>query len=81
VNCGILSEGNIVQFNVEFGGSRGELVSDESGDQCSLSNQLTCIELSDDTFEDLIDNGRKNSFIIILSEGSIDGRQLIHTGT
>ena len=32
MNYVVLSKGDIVQFNVEFGGASGELVSDESGD-------------------------------------------------
>jgi hypothetical protein len=57
------------------------LVSDEAGDEGSLSDQLTCIELRDDTLEDFVDDGGEDSFIVVLSEGSINCRQFIDTGT
>ena len=53
----------------------------ESRDQGTLSDQLTCIELSNDTFEYFIHNRRKNSFIIIRSQSTINRRKFINSGT
>lgn len=38
----------------------------------SLSDQLASIELCNDTFQNFVDNGRKDSFIIVLTKFTID---------
>ena len=41
------------------------------GDALSLCDQLTSIELGDDGFQDLVDDGRQDALVVVLSEGSV----------
>lgn len=49
-------EGDVVEDDVEGLGSLEETLTDESADFFALSDQLRRVELSDDTFEDFVDD-------------------------
>ena len=72
---GILCQGNIIKDDVEFSCTGLELVSYEARYQSPLGDQLTCIELGDDTFQYLVDNGGEDSFVIVGSKSAVDGRK------
>lgn len=66
-----VGDGDIVQDKVEAAGSSGQVVTDQTGNHLSLSNQLRGVELSDDRFEDFIDNRREDSLVVVCSEFSV----------
>lgn len=68
-------KGDIIQSNVEASSSSGKVVANESGNILTLSDQLTGVELSDNALQHLVNDGREDSFIIILSEGSVNLRK------
>lgn len=59
---------NILERNVELSSSAGEIALDSLRDGFSLGDELGGIELGDDGLEDLVSDGRQDSFIIIDAE-------------
>lgn len=73
-------QGHIIQLDVEARRSPGEVVADQLGNHLSLRNQLAGIELGDNAFENLVDDGRQNALIVVGAEGSIDLGQGVDLG-
>lgn len=66
------SKGDIIEHDVELGGSQREVLSDKSGNILTLGNELGSVKLGDDTLQDLVDNRREDSLIVIGTESSVD---------
>jgi hypothetical protein len=77
----ILGQRDIVEEDIEFPGSGGQLVTNKSGDESTLSNQLTRIKLCDHRLENLIDNGGENPFVVVCSKSTVDGREFFDSWT
>lgn len=65
---------DVVEHDVEPGSSSREIISDQSCDIFSLRNQLTGVELGDNTFEDFVDDRGQDSLVVIGPESSVDLR-------
>lgn len=72
-------QGDVVQHNVKSSGSFGEVLSNQSCYIFSLRNQLAGVELGDYTFKDLVDNGGKNTFVIVGTKGTVNLRKSINS--
>lgn len=75
----IYCERNIVKCDVELRCPPGKILSHQSCNVLSLSDQLACIELSNHALEDFVDNRGQNSLIIIRAERSVYCRKGIDT--
>lgn len=60
-----MRDGHVLEGNVELGGSAGEVASDSVRDGFTLCDELCGVELGDDGLEDLVADGRQDSFIVI----------------
>jgi hypothetical protein len=63
-----VGNGNILQGDVELGGTEGEVVADAVRDSLSLSNEFCSVELGDDSLEDFVTNGGEDSLIVVGTE-------------
>ena len=64
-----MGDGHIFQSYVEFGSTFQEIGPDTCADCFSLGNKFRSIELSDNSFEDFVTDGRKDTLIIVKTEG------------
>jgi hypothetical protein len=63
-----VGNGNILQGDVELGGTEGEVVADAIRDSLSLGNELCSVKLSDNGLEDFVTNGGEDSLIVVGTE-------------
>jgi hypothetical protein len=60
-----VGNGNILQGDVELGGTEGKVVANAIRDSLSLGNEFCSVELSDDGLEDFVTNGGEDSLIVV----------------
>ena len=53
-------DGDVVEDDVEVPSPVGQLFPDQHGDLLALSDQLGCVELGHDAFQDLVADGRED---------------------
>lgn len=63
-----MGDGNILESDVEFGGSQGEVLADLLGDGLSLGDELGGVELGDDGLEDFVADGGEDTLIVVDTE-------------
>lgn len=62
---GDVGNGDVVEDEVELFCLVGEVFMDKMGDYFMLGDELGSVELGDDGFEDFVDDGRENVFIVV----------------
>lgn len=68
---GDVGNGDVVEDEVEPPRPAGEVFTDKTGDHLTLGDELGSVELGDDGFEDFVDDGRENAFIVVGTELSV----------
>lgn len=63
-----MSDANVLECDVEFGCALEQVGTDTVGDCFTLCDELCRIELSDNSFEDLVSDGREDTLVVILTE-------------
>lgn len=63
-----MGDGDILEGNVEFRSSEGEVGADTVRDGFSLGDELGGVELGDDGLEDFVTDGGEDSLIVIGTE-------------
>lgn len=66
-----MGNGDVVEDEVEPPRPAGEVFTDKTGDHLTLGDELGSVELGDDGFEDFVDDGRENAFIVVGAELSV----------
>lgn len=70
---GDVSNGNVVENEVEPPRPAGEVFTHKTGDHLALGDELGRVELGDDGFEDFVDDRREDAFVVVGTELSIAG--------
>ena len=70
-----VGNGHVVQDDQEVLRSLLEGLADQVGNLFSLGKQLASIILGNNRFEDLVDNGRKDSGVVVSSQVSVQSRK------
>jgi hypothetical protein len=63
---------DVVEQDIEPCGADGQVFANESSDALSLGDELRGIELGDDGFEDFVDNGRKDTLVVVGAKSAVD---------
>lgn len=63
-----MGDGDILEGDVELGGTAGEVVADALGDSLSLGDKLGSIKLGDNGLQDFVTNGGEDSLIVVGTE-------------
>jgi hypothetical protein len=63
-----VGDGNILESDVELLGTLEKVGADAVADGFTLGDELGGVELSNDRFQDLVSDGWKNTFIIVLTK-------------
>jgi hypothetical protein len=74
-----VSNGNIIKDNVEAESTANKVLTDEARHSLTLSDKLRGVELSNNRFENFINDGRKDTLVIVLTKGAIDGGKLVYS--
>mmetsp|Transcript_28786 Transcript_28786/g.95670 ORF Transcript_28786/g.95670 Transcript_28786/m.95670 type:complete len:221 (+) Transcript_28786:515-1177(+) len=75
-----VSDGNVVEQNVEVAGTSDNTLSDHAAHQLALDDQLGGIVLGNDALQDLIDDAGKNLLVVVGAELPVDLGQLPGVG-
>lgn len=62
---GHVGDGNVLQGDVELGGTLEKVCTDAVGDGFTLGDELGGVELGDDSLQDFVSDGREDTFVVI----------------
>lgn len=75
-------DGDVVQDEIEPTGPAHEVFTDETRDHFSLGDELGCVELGHDGFEDFVYDRREDAFVVVGAEFTVtamlDDAHVIH---
>jgi hypothetical protein len=63
-----VGDGNVLEHDVELLGALEKLRADQVGDLLTLGDKLGGVEAGNDSLEDLVSDGGKNTLVIVLSQ-------------
>jgi hypothetical protein len=63
-----VSNGDILEGNVEFSSTAGEIALDALGDGFTLGDELGGVELGDNGLEDFVTDGGEDSLVVVCTE-------------
>ncbi|RUS19236.1 hypothetical protein BC937DRAFT_87792 [Endogone sp. FLAS-F59071] len=70
-----MSDGDVVEDNVETQGAPCEVLAHEAGNTLTLRDELRGVELRNYGLEYLVHNRGENTLVVVLAQGPVDGRE------
>lgn len=65
---GHVGDGDVFESNVEFGGAARQFVADALRDSLTLGDELSSIELGNDSLKDFVTDGREDTLVVVDTE-------------
>jgi hypothetical protein len=63
-----VGDGDVLESDVELGGTAGKVGPDALGDSFTLGDELGGVELGNDGLQDFVTDGRENALIVVGTE-------------